>query len=816
MAIGGALKGLVFFGALFGGALPAVQALASEKVAEYVLLAERRPELRLPVYTTDERRVLLEQVNLLLRDLYVHREQKISFYGTAADPFPELERISSEASVLPEAELHQRLEAVFQSQRDLHTNYYYPKPYACYRALLPFSFDRVRDSAGRDVIAVAAVVEYAELLKLVPEAGKIRKGDVLVELDGQEPAAAVAALYLASSGANEDGRYRRAVETLTYRSQSMGILPERNSARLRLRNRQGQEYAVEIPWISRARLSCLGQKEEGAAPAVAKVLDRGDDELQLEIQRFYRPHRRHLRDGEGEWKKTAEPGIQYGVIDNEHGTFGYLRLDDFSPSEVSEEAAVYLIRGLLEKELAATDGLIIDIRGNGGGTISYGEGLVQLFVPADVDAQPFRLVANPLNRKLVEAWNEGPEWLRRIDRAILTGARHTEPLPLSSPARLNALGQSYFKPVAVLTDASCYSTCDMFSASMQDHAGARIFAQDRWTGAGGANVVNHSSFVGTFPEGQAAPLAKLPGGQDMRTAWRQTVRVGKHAGQLLEDYGVAADEVVPRALVDLFSADAAQFRVLSAWLARESKGRVSSAALARDGRQDYLVGTPLRLEASVMGTEAVELRQAGVSLGLQAMAAQTAPTALVLDAPISPAVGSIGSVDLLGYLRGARVWKKVVHYRIVPVPLKLAEGQAIRPELAAGAEPLTVFNDGNDAADGWTAAGGELRIGKGEKYANDVRTEASLFLDLSDRAAARLSFTARVNTEADYDFFSVSAWADGVEEPLLKPVSGDLAEQAYAYDLSKYAGRKVELRFLFTSDSGVVAPGVSVRSLTVE
>jgi bacillopeptidase F (M6 metalloprotease family) len=39
--------------------------------------------------------------------------------------------------------------------------------------------------------------------------------------------------------------------------------------------------------------------------------------------------------------------------------------------------------------------------------------------------------------------------------------------------------------------------------------------------------------------------------------------------------------------------------------------------------------------------------------------------------------------------------------------------------------------------------------------------------------------------------------------------------QAYSYDLSKLAGKKVEIRFVFDSDGGGNATGVTVQNITL-
>jgi hypothetical protein len=52
----------------------------------------------------------------------------------------------------------------------------------------------------------------------------------------------------------------------------------------------------------------------------------------------------------------------------------------------------------------------------------------------------------------------------------------------------NDIGQRYYGPVVIITDARCYSTTDIFVAGFQDHAIGKVLGADANTGAGGANV----------------------------------------------------------------------------------------------------------------------------------------------------------------------------------------------------------------------------------------------------------------------------------------------------------------------------------------
>jgi C-terminal processing protease CtpA/Prc len=111
---------------------------------------------------------------------------------------------------------------------------------------------------------------------------------------------------------------------------------------------------------------------------------------------------------------------------------------------------------------------------------------------------------------------------------------------MTNPEQCNAIGQKYFGPVVLITDALCYSTTDIFAAGFQDHEVGTVLGVDDNTGAGGANVWEHRYFVQYVLPGTV--YTSLPNGAGMRVAIRRTLRVGRRAGAPVEDLGVNPDK----------------------------------------------------------------------------------------------------------------------------------------------------------------------------------------------------------------------------------------------------------------------------------
>jgi hypothetical protein len=187
-------------------------------------------------------------------------------------------------------------------------------------------------------------------------------------------------------------------------------------------------------------------------------------------------------------------------------------------------------------------GLIIDVRGNGGGWIEFGERLLQFLTPREITPEPYQLIASPLTLEMTLSTSD-PElkpWNSSLLESVTTGSIFSRGLPLTNIDDANDIGQIYHGPVILVTDALCYSTTDLFAAGFQDHQIGPVLGVDTNTGAGGANVVNYSD-IQQIVVGTKYKLEDLPSGSDMRVSLRRNVRVGEHAGTPIEDLGIAPD-----------------------------------------------------------------------------------------------------------------------------------------------------------------------------------------------------------------------------------------------------------------------------------
>jgi hypothetical protein len=200
---------------------------------------------------------------------------------------------------------------------------------------------------------------------------------------------------------------------------------------------------------------------------------------------------------------------------------------------------------------------------------------------------------------------------------------------------------------------------------------------------------------------------------------------------------------------------------------------------------------------------------------VNAEAAGLVSTNLKVGAASLANLADLSSVNFVGLINSTsgtseRVWRKVVSLRRIP---SVSATLPVQLNLASGS--LAPFALYKTAASEWNAVNGVMRVGPGPTYTEDTHSEAALFLDLTTSAAQTLSFTGELQSEKDYDFFSVSVFAEGKETVLIAPVSGTVAPSDYSFDLSAFAGKKIEIRFTFDSDAGVNGVGPLISKLSV-
>lgn len=777
----------------------------TDPVPTYKLLSQRRSEVQLPEYNLDQKKLVIDQVRLALRDLFVHRELKMQHFGNEIDPLPLLDKLEEKIEELSDAEFHTSIAQIFNKQKDWHTTYSLPKPYSCYRNLLPFTFEEISTPEG-SAIVINKIVENKEALDLLPEPLKVSLGDTLVSYNGYSVPEMFKLLAPRSLGANPAADRRSIVDMLALLSQKLQLAPTMDTVKLVMKTQLGETYETTVPWISRAFQDCLKPKT-----ADGNALS-GANEYLLELNKTFRENKKfkkiknaksNLASG---YTDTAEPILKYKILKNSNGTFGVLRLESFVPEVLSVPEVIVTVKKLLLNELKNTDGMILDLRNNGGGMIGLGEGLVQLFTPKNIQRLNFVLKSSLSNKHFMDVSYQGSPFLDALNEALANNQPYTSPLPLSPSALVNTHGQVYFKPLALFTNASCYSTCDMISALVQDHEVGLIVGEDNTTGAGGANNVKLMSFYEELPENNKGPYKLMPGGQDVGLSWRQTSRVGKHAGELIEDTGVLSDMIVPATMKDILNDSTHQFKIISDQLVKMAPAYRSSVEFKADNLE-LLADQKPTLFMKWTETTSIELRKNDELLKTIDIQSESSEGQQIdLSGVIDTSQLGIENLEVRGFFQGKRVWRRVLSFRIIP-PTFILDPKGLSINFNSP-HPMAIYGQ-----NGWNVLNGSLKIHDGVHYLGNVKSDASLFVNLP--VAIRLKFDAEIKTEADYDYFRVLVVTDGKETFLEKGISGQHEMKTFDYDLSPFAGKNVEIRFVFESDGFTEDVGVTLDNISI-
>lgn len=521
-----------------------------------------------PTLSTEDRLLLIEQAQVLIGDLYTHLPLKRAMHSI--DPLQRLRLLKQHVDEMSITEFHAELLEIFKELRDLHTNYSLPIPFGGQIAFLGILVEQYFDEKGKTKYMVSKVAEH-----LVSD-DDLEQGVEITHWNGMPIHLAVARNADKEAGSNLAARLARGLENLTLRFMRASLPPDEDWVTITyLVN--GIEQETRLDWQVFESGAELLQGSDDPAGLIEMLntplryqigMDERAERFRRAKKRLFNPdavvEEKRVADFKGKVPPTTDAlkkanviatsrpdEITARIVETDSGKFGYLRLWSFFMNDYNVSAFLVEVIRLLTEELP-NNGLIIDVRGNGGGFVIASEFLLQFLTPRHITPEPSQFIATAATLDLAKAVPSMEPWVDSLEQAVSTGALHSAGIPLSPEDLINSIGQLYFAPVVLLTDAYCYSACDMFAAGFQDHDIGIILGVDDATGAGGANVLGHDMLVEDWEDG---PLEPLPGGASMRVSLRRTLRVGKRSGQVVEDIGVKPDLLHEMTAVDLLQSN---------------------------------------------------------------------------------------------------------------------------------------------------------------------------------------------------------------------------------------------------------------------
>jgi hypothetical protein len=509
--------------------------------------------------TLAQRRVLVEQAIVLLQRNYVHLDLKTAMH--AVNPLQRLRLLQVRLgrqrpdTMDPEPAFHAEMSQIFHSMRDLHTNYLLPRPYNGVVAFLPFQIEEYYEGGQRRYVVSHLVEGFS-----APPFGV---GVEVTHWNGVPIDRAVAVNAARFAGSNPAAQHSRGLQSLTIRPLVIHLPPDEEWVTVSYRAPDGSPQTLRHDWMVVTNLpSFTGNPDEVSATAATLGLDLDADEAGRAKTLLFAPAVAEARQAAqpstvedepvalGQELTTVMPGVfRARPVQTASGVFGHIRIFTFSVEDPDAfvDEFVRLI-GLLPQ-----NGLIVDVRNNGGGHIHASEFTLQTLTPRRIQPEPVQFASRDLNLAICRRHKDSPSdidlgpWFPSLDQATETGAEYSGAFPITPVAGANARGQQYHGPVVLITNARCYSATDIFAAGFADHQIGTVLGVDNNTGAGGANVWTHGLLTQLLqlptPD-PTSPYVALPNGANMRVSIRRTLRVGERsAGTPVEDLGVIPDEL---------------------------------------------------------------------------------------------------------------------------------------------------------------------------------------------------------------------------------------------------------------------------------
>ncbi|NET06923.1 MAG: peptidase S41 [Symploca sp. SIO2B6] len=493
-----------------------------EKVSR-LQLTEERKELIVKQALREEREIIVEQALLLIDEVYVNLPLKRA--RNAIDPVQRLKLLKYRLADMDELSFQKEMLSTFMELRDLHTMYTPPAPYSGMWFELPFLIEEFYEGNERQYMVSHLNGEF--------ENSSFKRGVIITHWNGIPMERAVELNAERTYGSNRHASRARGLESMTNRSSSRLLIPDEEWVDLRYITDRQEEQEIRLNWEvwglpPEDKPEEKARKQSDVAFVNCLGIDWETESIRQIKKARYAPAKGENRE------EHFENDFVWKIIKTSHGEFGHIRIHTFMIYNV--EQFIDDLIGVLE--YLPQKGLIIDVRGNGGGYIMAGEMMLQLFTSRKIEPERFQFLNTPTTLKLA-SW----PWQDSIRRSIETGAVYSQGFPIMTgyfddySYQLNQYGQKYKEPVLLITDALCYSTTDMFAAGFQDHEIGPILGTSGNTGAGGANVWEYDSFYNDLD------LKPLPQGGSFRLAVRRSTRVGQRIGFPLEDFGVVPDYI---------------------------------------------------------------------------------------------------------------------------------------------------------------------------------------------------------------------------------------------------------------------------------
>lgn len=443
-----------------------------------------------------------------------------------------------------------KMNRAFQLMDDYHTIFINPYPLNSSISTLAFFteifYDETSDTPTKRRYVVAEVID-----EFLPNDTSFGIGSEVLTYNGKPIDDVVIALGKDSYGSNEAAQMDNAVITMSLRLLSFEPFPPGPSVELGYINQDGTEGTATLDWLFFEVI-----ETEMAEAMMQRVAPKGpnpfsmkeDLALLTETKADWTPLRTNLRVvEEGRIPVRIKPQFKESfsaeIISTKSGPVGRFVLPDFA-ARVTGDLIAEITRVL---KLMPENGLIMDLRNNGGGRPDYVKAMVELLSGVSPPQSPTVLRATKtlkqaLESASVDGFSEDEiELIQSATAAVGTAVAIGEPFSgpttglyskraLESPAE-----RAFFGPVVTLVNGLCYSGGDLFASIQTDLNLSLLVGVSDNVGAGGAYTIGYASLQQIFPN-FLEPIKAV-----FTTSAGRFYRTGNKAGAIIENFGVKPD-----------------------------------------------------------------------------------------------------------------------------------------------------------------------------------------------------------------------------------------------------------------------------------
>lgn len=486
--------------------------------------------------SADEKHLIAQQLHTVLEKYYVHLNLKVS--SLAINPLQQCALLKDESTAeYDDLEFFRRVQEIIRSLRDRHTSFRVPSPWKECVAFLPFVAESCWFGAERKLILTKLLANIDDKF-FVP-------GVEITHWNGTPIDRFINQLSWQTDGGNPFARVSLALKSLTVRTLAYMPPPDEDWVTIGF-EANGKFRTISFSWrLFMPGPGMVAASTLSSAGTETAAINRGVDSSTLIVNGAVKDlFCGHVSAGPSSlMSKFAD----WDTVSTKLGKFGYVRLYSFDADDHKAfwQSAIEVLKELPQ------NGLILDLRGNPGGNILCGQGLVQLLTRKKIVPARVLFRATDSVRKLSANTESLIPWSRSLNLVYETGQNSSQAFSLTNLSEVRDLGYSYPGKVVLIIDSLCYSTTDFVAADFQDNGVGIIIGVDPVTGAGGANVWTQELLQIFSTRAGLKEVALLPRGAELNLSMRQAIRSLRNDGIPMEGLGVRAEVIYQPTLDDL-------------------------------------------------------------------------------------------------------------------------------------------------------------------------------------------------------------------------------------------------------------------------